>query len=92
MKGFLGFLLTFNCRKKMNFVIFFQCLEVFTQLSLLNIALIGKYIQGSCVEESLRQIQVFGNNVFDAVLNGTNYVRSMKGYLVTENGRLFWIT
>ena len=63
---------------------------------MLNIALIGKYIQGSCIEESLRQTQVFGNNVFDAVLNGTNYVRSMKGYLtlvsVIENGIIFCIT
>ena len=41
-----------------------------------------KYIQGSCIEESLRQTQVFGINVVDAVLNGTNYVRSMKGYLI----------
>ena len=80
----------------MDFVILFQCLEVFTQLRKLNIALIGKYIQGSCIEESLRQTQVFGNNVFDAVLNGTNYVRSMKDYLtlvsVIENGTIFCIT
>ena len=77
----------------MNFVLFFQCLEVSTQLSMLNIALIGKYIQVSCRQESLRQMQVFGVNVFDAVLNGTNYVRSMKSYLilanVIENERLF---
>ena len=96
MKGFLELFLAFNCRKKMDFVILFQCLEVFTQLRKLNIALIGKYIQGSCIEESLRQTQVFGNNVFDAVLNGTNYVRSMKDYLtlvsVIENGTIFCIT
>ena len=36
----------------------------------------------SCIEESLKQTQVFGINVVDAVLNGTNYVRSMKGYLI----------
>ena len=38
-------------------------------------------------------MQVFGVNVFDAVLNGTNYVRSMKSYLILaniiENERLF---
>ena len=66
----------------MNFVIFFQCLEVPTQLSILNIALTGKYIHGSCRKESLRQIQVIGVNVFDVVLNGTNYVRSMKSYFI----------
>ena len=35
---------------------------------------IGKYIEGSCIEESLRQTQAFGVNVFDAVLNGPNYI------------------
>ena len=57
---------------------------------------IGKYIEGSCVEESLRQTQTSGVNVFDAIRNGTNYVHSMRGYLilanVIENGRLFWMT
>ena len=77
----------------MNFVIYFQCLEVFTQLSMLNIALIGKLIQGSYIEESLRQTQVFGVDLVNAVLDGTNYICSTKGYLiltnVIENGRLF---
>ena len=54
---------------------------------------IGKYIEGSCVEESLRQTQTFGVNVFDVVLNGPNYVGSVRGRLilanVIENGRLF---
>ena len=54
---------------------------------------IGKYIEGSCIEESLRQTQTFGVNVFDAVLNGPNYVGLVRGCLilanVIENGRLF---
>ena len=50
-------------------------LRGFTQLIILNIPLIGKYIEGSCIEESLGQTRVFGVNVVDAVLNGTNYVR-----------------
>ena len=54
---------------------------------------IGRYIEGSCIEESLRQTKTFGVNLFDAVLNGTNYVFSMRGYLIVanviENGRLF---
>ena len=29
--------------------------------------------------------QVFGVNVNDAVLNGTNYARSLKGYLILAN-------
>ena len=77
----------------MNFVIYLQCFEVFTQLSMLNIALIGKLIQGSYIEESLRQTQVFGVDLVNAVLDGTNYICSTKGYLiltnVIENGRLF---
>ena len=28
---------------------------------------------------------VFGVNVIDAVLNGTNYVHSLKGYLILAN-------
>ena len=54
---------------------------------------IRKYIEGSCIEESIRQTQKFGLNVFDAVLNGTNYIRLMRGYLILANlignGRLF---
>ena len=29
--------------------------------------------------------QVFGPNVIDAVLNGTNFARSLKGYLILAN-------
>ena len=80
-------------KKKKKFVIFFKCLEVFTHLSMLNIALIGKYIEGNGIKESLRQTPVFRVNVVDTILNGTNYVCSTKGYLilanVIENGRLF---
>ena len=49
----------------MDFVILFHCIR--------------KYIQGCDIDESLRQTQVFGVNVVDAVLNGTNYARSLKG-------------
>ena len=53
-------------------------------------------MEGSCIEESLRQTQTFGVNVFDVVLNGTNYARSMRGYLVLANvietRRIFLIT
>ena len=57
---------------------------------------IGKYIEGSSIEESFRPTQTLGVNVFVAVLNGTNYVRSMRAYLilanVIETGRHFLIT
>ena len=79
----------------MNFIIFFQMLGYFHTAKYVEHC-IGKYIEGSCIEESLRQTQTFGVNVFDAILNGTNYVRSMRGYLIlanvilaNENGRLF---
>ena len=68
-------------------------MEVFTHLSILNIALIGKYIEGNGIKESLRQTQVFRVNGVDTILNGTNYVRLTNSYLilanVIENGRLF---
>ena len=53
---------------------------------------IGKYIQGFCIEESLRQTQVFGANVVDVVLNGTNSPGSLKGYLILANAieKLKW--
>ena len=53
---------------------------------------IGKCIQGSGIEESLRQTQVFGVNVVGAVLNDTNYARSLKGYLILANAieKLKW--
>ena len=46
---------------------------------------IGKYIQGSGLEQSLKQTRVFGVKVADAVLNGTNYTRSLKGILILSN-------
>ena len=55
---------------------------------------IGKYIQGSAIEESLRQTQVFAVNVVDTILNGTNYALSLKGYLILASaiGKLKWET
>ena len=55
----------------MDFLILFHCIR--------------KYIQGSDIDESHRQTQVFGVNVVDAVLNGTNSVRSLKGYFILAN-------
>ena len=51
-----------------------------------------KYIQGSNTEGSLKQTQVFGVSVVDSVLNGRNYVRSLKGYFILANAveKLKW--
>ena len=46
---------------------------------------IEKYIQGSEIEGSLRQTKVFNVNVVDTVLNGINYKRSFKVYLILAN-------
>ena len=46
---------------------------------------IEKYIQKYRIEGSLRQTKVFGVNVVDTVLNGINYKRSFKGYLILAN-------
>ena len=55
---------------------------------------IGKYIQGSAIEERLRQTQVFAVNVADTILNGTNYALSLKDYLILAGaiGKLKWET
>ena len=78
MKEFLGLFLTFTCRKKMDFVILFHCIR--------------KYNQRFDIEEGLRQTEVFGVDVVDAVLNGANYVRSLKDYLILANAieKLKW--
>ena len=70
-------------QKNVNFEILFKCFEVFTQLSLLNIAL--EVYPKILMEESLKQTQVFGGNAVDAALNGTNYACSLKGYLILVN-------
>ena len=46
---------------------------------------IGKYIQGSGLEDSLKQTRVFEVKVVDSVLNRTNYVRSLKVILILSN-------
>ena len=60
---------------KKRIVILFQCLE-FSHTKYVEHC-IGKYTEGSCIEESLKQTQAFDVNVVDAVLNGTNYARSL---------------
>ena len=53
---------------------------------------IGVYIKGSGLEESLRQARVFGVKIVDSVLDGTHYVRSLKGLLILANAieKLKW--
>ena len=51
---------------------------------------IDKYIQGSGIVGSLQQAKVFGVNIVDTVLNGINYKRSFKGYLILANAIKKW--
>ena len=53
---------------------------------------IEKYIRGSGLEESLRQTHVFGVKIIDSVLDGTFYVRSLKGLLILAHAveKLKW--
>ena len=53
---------------------------------------IDKYIQGSGIVGSLQQAKVFGVNVVDTVLNGINYKRSFKGYLILAHANEKWDT
>ena len=87
MKGFLGLFLTLYLQKIDEFCNIIPVLGAkFVEHC------IGKYMQGSCIEESLRQTQVFGVNAVDAVLKGTNYSRSLKGYLILTSAieKLKW--
>ena len=53
---------------------------------------IGKYIQGSGIEDSLTQTKVLGVKVLKSVLDGTNYARALKVILILSNAitRLKW--
>ena len=53
---------------------------------------IGKFIKGSGLEESLRQTRFFGIKIVDSVLEGSHYVRSLKGLLILANAieKLKW--
>ena len=51
---------------------------------------IDKYIQESGIEGSLRLTKVFGMNIVDTVLNGINYKRSFKGYLILASAIEKW--
>ena len=53
---------------------------------------IDKYIQGSGIVGSLQQAKVFGVNIVDTVLNGINYKRSFKGYLILAHANEKWDT
>ena len=53
---------------------------------------IGKYIQGSGIEDSLTQTKVLGVKVLKSVIDGTNYARALKVILILSNAitRLKW--
>ena len=53
---------------------------------------IGKYIQGSGLEDAFVETQVFGKKVIEQVLNGTDYIRSLRAILllVDSKNRLKW--
>ena len=55
---------------------------------------IEKYIRGSGLEDSLLETSIFGIKVVEQFLNGTHYVRSLRGILILRqlkksNGMLF---
>ena len=54
---------------------------------------IGKFIRGSGLDESLHQTRVFGVKIVDSLdIDGTHYVRSVKGLLIFANAveKLKW--
>ena len=53
---------------------------------------IGKYIQGSGLDDALVETQVFGKKVIEQMLNSTHYIRSLRKILmlVDSMNRLKW--
>ena len=53
---------------------------------------IGKYIQGSVLDDALVEAQVFGKKVIEQILNGTHYIRSLRAILILVDfiNRLKW--
>ena len=51
---------------------------------------IGKYIRGSGLEDSLLETSIFGIKVVEQFLNGTHYVRSLRGILILAIEKIKW--
>ena len=57
---------------------------------------IGKYVRGSGLEDSLLETSIFGVKIVEQFLNGTHYVRSLRGIVIlaeaieTIKWRAFW--
>ena len=45
----------------------------------------GRYLQGSGVEDALIECDVFGKQTLHSVIEGTHYVRSMKGIIIISD-------
>ncbi len=67
------------------------CLGSFHMIKVL-LGCLGKYIQGSGAETIFIETSIFGINVVQSVLGGTNYVRSVKGMMLLSEAmdRLRW--
>lgn len=71
-------------QRPMEFSNLVLCIGSFHMIKIL-LGSIGKYLRGGGAETILTECGIFGLNVVEAVLNGSNYVRSMKGmYLLAE--------
>lgn len=53
-----------------------------------------KYLKGSGIEDALMECNVFGTTVIEAIMNGTHYVRSIKGMMIIADAveKLRWKT
>ena len=88
-KALFRILVDIYLKKKSKFQILIQMLGVFHAANSVGDCT-DKYIQGSGIDGSLQQKSVFIVNVVDTVLNGINYKRSFKGYLVLANAIEKW--
>ena len=70
---------------------FVPCLGSFHMIKV-ALSSIGKFLRGSGAETIWTECSIFGINIVESVLNGSNYVRSLKGmFLLSESmDRLRW--
>ena len=67
------------------------CMGSFHMMKIV-LACFGKYLNGSGARQIWTETGIFGVNVFESVIAGTNYVRSLKGMLLLSESmeRLRW--
>ena len=91
MKVFTALMLIYNSNTPKKFKMLVPFLAGFCMAKCVRHC-IGKYIQGSVLDDALVEAQVFGKKVIEQMLNGTHYIRSLRAILILVDfiNRLKW--